>query len=83
MHQSVLVVIGGIATLLAMVKAGIDLASTIEYVEQKCPRLVKWSERKGWHSLLLFVFTLTYAGFVYEFWVGPEPPPIPRPGPKR
>jgi hypothetical protein len=70
-HQSLSVVIGGIVVLLLLIKEVLDLAATIDYVEQKFPRLVKWAERKAWQRILLIILTIMYAGILYEIFEGP------------
>jgi hypothetical protein len=60
------VVLGGIVLVLLLIKEGLDLAATIDYVEQKWPRLVKWADRKAWQRVLLLIVTIMYAEILYE-----------------
>jgi hypothetical protein len=65
-------IVGGILLAILVVKELLDLAATIDYVEQKWPRLVKWAERKWWQHVLMLVLTIMYAGILYEDWEGPK-----------
>src|ERR1022692_955517 len=71
MRNVVVVVVGGIVLVLLVVKEVLDLASTIDFVEQMYPRLVRWAERKAWQRVLLLITTIMYAGILYEMWAGP------------
>jgi hypothetical protein len=65
-------IVGGILLVILVVKELLDLAATIDYVEQKWPRLVKWTERKWWQRVLMLVLTIMYASILYEDWEGPK-----------
>jgi hypothetical protein len=61
-----LIVVGGAVLLILLIKEALDLAATLDYIEQKFPALVRWTERKSWQRILLIVLTIMYAGVLYE-----------------
>jgi len=72
MRNVVVVVIGGFVLLVLIAKEVLDLAATIDFIEQRWPWLVKWAERRPWQRVLLLILTTMYSGILYEMWEQPH-----------
>jgi hypothetical protein len=68
------IIVGGILLFVLLAKELIDLAATVDFIEQKFPWLIRWAERNAWQRVLPLVVTLMYAAILYEFLTEPEPP---------
>ena len=72
--MTVRIFVGGALLALLIGKEVIDIAGSLDFIEQRYPRLVKWSERKAWQRGLLLIVTLMYVTILYDVIKEPEPP---------